>query len=65
MGLREQMTAYAEGVFSALAQLDELGDERIEEIQMLSVLGRGLCFPKVRVISEGVARELALREGVL
>jgi sulfatase modifying factor 1 len=65
MKLKEQMIARAEGLFEELAQLEELGDERIGEIRVLSALGRGLCFPKARVLSEGAARELALRGGVL
>ncbi len=57
------MIARAEKVFAGLVQLDEIGDEWIEELRVLSVLGRGLCFPRVRVLSEGVAEEMARHGG--
>ena len=57
------MIARAEEVFAGLGQLEEIGDEWIEELRVLSVLGRGLCFPRVRVLSEGVAEEMARHGG--
>jgi formylglycine-generating enzyme required for sulfatase activity len=63
MDLREQIVARAEEVFARLEQFEEIGNEWIKEIRVLSVLGRGLCFPRVRVLSEGAAEELARQRG--
>jgi formylglycine-generating enzyme required for sulfatase activity len=63
MDLREQMIESAKEVLAELAGLEEIGDERVEEIKVLSVLEGGLSFPELRVLSEGAARALAAHGG--